>query len=136
LEGAPPGPLKIVMDATDLQFLDCTFRVATSFFTLMYIQERDHAKVFSEVFRVLKPGGRFLIWDAIVPQPLDEDKNIAAFGLLVKLPNEEIETGYGNLWPGEEHDVPYYVRLAENAGYNVVAQRQKDRVFRLELRKP
>ena len=124
------------MDATDLQFLDCTFRVATSFFTLMYIQERDHAKAFSEVFRVLKPGGRFLIWDAIFPQPLDEEKNIAAFGLLVKLPNEEIETGYGNLWPDEEHDVPYYVRLAEDAGFEVAVQKQSDRLLFLELLKP
>ena len=42
LEGAPAGPLKIVMDATDLQFLDGAFSAATSFFTLMYIKGSDH----------------------------------------------------------------------------------------------
>jgi len=38
LEEAPAGPLKIIMDARDLQFLDGTFSTATSFFTLMYIK--------------------------------------------------------------------------------------------------
>ena len=38
LAQAPPGPLKIVMDATDLKFLDGTFGTATSFFTLMYMK--------------------------------------------------------------------------------------------------
>ena len=67
LEEAPSGPLKIVMDATDLQFLDSTFLTATSFFTLMYVKASDHERVFSEVHRVLKLGGRFLVWDVILP---------------------------------------------------------------------
>jgi len=32
LEEAPDGPLKIIMDARDLQFLDNAFNTATSFF--------------------------------------------------------------------------------------------------------
>jgi len=67
LEEAPAGPLKIVMDARDLQFLDGTFQTATSFFTLMYIKAEDHRRVFEEVFRVVAPGGRFLVWDAVFP---------------------------------------------------------------------
>jgi ubiquinone/menaquinone biosynthesis C-methylase UbiE len=39
LADAPAGPLKIVMDATDLKFLDGSFATATSFYTLMYIPE-------------------------------------------------------------------------------------------------
>ncbi len=136
LEESPVGPLKIIMDARDLQFPDGTFSTATSFFTLMYIKGTDHEKVFSEVFRVLKSGGLFLIWDAIIPQRLDEDKDIAVLPLLVKLPNEEIDAMYGVLWPEEEQDLSYYVRLAENAGFNVVAQREKDGVLFLKLRKP
>jgi hypothetical protein len=43
LEGAPAGPLKIIMDATDLQFLDESFNTVTSFYTLMYIKgEEEH----------------------------------------------------------------------------------------------
>ena len=67
LEEAAAGPLKIVMDATDLQFLDGTFSTTTSFFTLMYIKGSDHEQVFGEVYRVLAPGGRFLIWDVVFP---------------------------------------------------------------------
>lgn len=59
LEGAAPGPLKVVMDARDLQFLDDTFAAATSFFTLMYIAGSDH-EVFAEVSRVLAPGAPVL----------------------------------------------------------------------------
>jgi ubiquinone/menaquinone biosynthesis C-methylase UbiE len=133
---APAGPLKGIMDARNLQFLDGTFHVATSFFSLMYMNGSDHAKVFSEVFRVLVPGGRFLVWDIALPQRLDPDKEIAVVPLLVKLPNEEINAGYGTLWPEEDQDLAYYVHLAEKAGFNLVAQTEKGRTFFLELRKP
>ena len=115
LEEAAAGPLKIIMDARDLQFLDCTFTVATSFFTLMYIKAPDHAKVFDEVFRVLTLGGRFLIWDVVLPQRLDQNKDIVAFPLLVKLRDEEVSTGYGCPWPDKEQDLAYYAQLAQDA---------------------
>lgn len=77
-----------------------------------------------------------MIWDVIFPQRLDDEKDIAVFPLLVRLPDEEITTGYGVLWSEEEQDVSYYVQLAERAGFGVVAQIEKERVFFLELRKP
>ena len=67
LEEAASGPLKIVMDARELQFLDSSFETVTAFFTLMYISESDHEKVFSEVHRILAPGGKFLIWEGLFP---------------------------------------------------------------------
>ncbi len=136
LEQAPAGPLKIVMDATDLRFLDGAFSAATSFFTLMYIKGSDHQKVFGEVFRVLQPGGRFFIWDVIFPLRLDPEKDVAVVSLLVKLPDEEITAGYGHLWPEKGRDLLYYVQLAENAGFSVATQREEGRVVFLELRKP
>ena len=45
LEEAADGPLKIVMDARDMLFLDDTVDVVTPFFTLMYIQASDRKKV-------------------------------------------------------------------------------------------
>ncbi len=137
LEGAAAGPLKIIMDATNLQFLDGTFSTAASFYTLMYIKGTDdHKKAFSEVFRVLTPDGRLLIWDVVFPPRFDEDKDIAVFPLTVQLPDEEIDAGYGVLWPEEGRDLSYYVGLAKNAGFEVVSQRESGQMFFLELRKP
>ncbi len=90
LAEAAPGPLKIAMDARDLQFLDESFAAATSFFTLMFIQELpDREKVMAEVFRVLKPGASFFIWDAIVPAQIDLDKDVFVIMLTVKLPDQQ-----------------------------------------------
>lgn len=136
LEEAPAGPLKIIMDATDLQFLDSAFATATSFCTLMYIKAPHQEKVFSEVFRVLRPGGRFLVWDVVLPRQLDEDKDVAVFPLEVKLPNEEVTAGYGVRWPEKEQDLAHYLLLAENAGFDVVEKWQDGRLLFLELRKP
>ena len=137
LEEAAPGPLKIVMDATDLQFLDESFSTVTSFYTLMYIKDIEtQRQVFAEVYRVLKEDGRFLIWDVILPHRETEDKDVAVFVLAVKLGKEVVETGYGMLWPKEGRGSSYYVELARSAGFEVVLQKEERRRLFLELRKP
>ena len=136
LQEAADGPLKIVMDARDMLFLDDTFDAVTSFFTLMYIKGSEHESVFAEVFRVLAPGGRFLIWDVDLPQCLDKDKDIVAFYLSIKLPDRGIETGYGTKWPERSQGLPYYEEIAKRAGFIVSARWGHGRVFHLELQKP
>jgi ubiquinone/menaquinone biosynthesis C-methylase UbiE len=136
LEEAAAGPLKIVMDARDLLFLDGAFDVVTSFFTLMYLAGTEHEKVFEEVFRVLASGGRFLIWDADIPQRLEEVQDVVAFYLTVRLPDREIETGYGTKWPTQAQGLPYYREMAERIGFSVSDEWENERVFYLELRKP
>jgi ubiquinone/menaquinone biosynthesis C-methylase UbiE len=136
LEEAPPGPLKIVMDARELNFLDEAFATVTSFFTMMYIAGPDHAKVFQEVFRVLKNGGKFLIWDGVLPVQLDDDKEIAAFLLRVKLPDEVVKTGYGTKWPTSEQNLEYYMSIARTTGFEIVETAEDDRMLFMKLRKP
>ena len=136
LEGTDDGPLKIVMDAGDMLFLDGAFDVVTSFFTLMYIEGSDHEKIFEEAFRVLVSGGRFLIWDVDLPQCSDEEKDIVAFYLTIKLPNREVETGYGTKWPEQRQGLPYYVEIAERVGFIASNHEESGRVFSLELQKP
>jgi SAM-dependent methyltransferase len=137
LEGAAAGPLKIVMDATDLQFLDESFKTATSFYTLMYIKEEEaHRQVFREVYRVLVSGGRFLIWDVILPGRVEAERDVAAFLLGVRVGGEEVETGYGMLWPEEGRGESYYEELAKSEGFEVVEQRGEGQRLFLEVRKP
>ena len=138
LEEAPPGPLKIIMDARELQFLDGAFATATAFFSLMYLKSRDdHQKVLAEVFRVLQPGGQFLLWDVSVPpRPKGEERDIYAAMLRVSVGDRTIETGYGQPWPPETRDLAYYLDLAIGAGFRKIEQRQDGRFIFLHLQKP
>ena len=135
LEGTPPGPLKIVMDARELKFLDNTFNTATVFFTFMYIASDDHQKVFEELHRVLKPGGRLLIWDVFFPALTDEKKNRALFWFKFILPEKEIRTGYGVRRPIKEQGLAHFKDLAEKSGFQVVSHKEKDQWFFLEVEK-
>jgi ubiquinone/menaquinone biosynthesis C-methylase UbiE len=139
LEEAPPGPLKIVMDAADLKFLDSTFDTVTAFFTLMYMPPDVRKKAFAEAFRVMKPGGRWLIWDAVIPTAMEEGTTGPAFFLTLKLPRETVRTGYATGWPAQPRDLAYYKSLAQEAGFRVAEEKEHGggfHTFFLELRKP
>jgi SAM-dependent methyltransferase len=133
---AASGPLKILMDARELKFMEGTFPLVTSFFTLMYIPGEDHEKVFAEVFRVLQPGGRFYLWDVSVTKCLDETTEYYLLMLGVQLPECEIDTGYGQLWPGEVRDLAYYRSLAVRAGFEVHSASEDCRMLAMEMQKP
>jgi SAM-dependent methyltransferase len=133
LAEAPAGPLKIVMDATDLKFLDGSFRTVTAFYMLMYVPQAQKQKVFEEAMRVLGPGGRFLIWDATIPARTDRSKEIVVFPLRIRLPRETVTTGYGCPWQDAARDAGYYAAMAVKAGFTVVARRESGRGFFLEL---
>ena len=131
----PPGPLKIVMDATDLKFLDESFGAVTSFFTLMYMSPEQHGKAIREAYRVLKPGGEMLIWDVELPVSPDPRKDLAMYPFIFRLPKETVETGYGTFFPKQPMDLPYYSRLAQAAGFVVQSRRTEGRTFHLVLKK-
>jgi len=137
LEEAPAGPLKIVMDARELGFLDASFPTVTAFFSFMYMANEDHRCVFEQVFRVLAPGGRFLIWDAVLPPRADRERDIAVVPVTVELPRGgEVSTRYGVRWPIAGRDAAYYPRLAAALGFEVVSEHVTDRHISIALRKP
>lgn len=137
LENAPSGNLKIVMDGRDLKFLDNSFNTAAIFYTLMYISAEDHEKVFQEVKRILKHGGRLLIWDVNLPVRKDDSKEFGVYKFKFVLPHKEINTGYGAKFPKMvDQNMPYYVNIALKMGFKVIAAKNNEPSFYLELQTP
>jgi ubiquinone/menaquinone biosynthesis C-methylase UbiE len=125
--------LKVLMDATDLRFLSKSFDVCTAFFCFMYIPNNKHLKVFREVYRVLKDHGKFLIWDVKIPEK-SGDYNIFVVRLKVRLPNEEVETGYGTKWD-KLQTIEYFKGLARKTKFKVIKEWSKSEIFYLEMEK-
>ena len=135
LESAPGEPLlKIVMDARDLKFTDKAFDTATVFFTFMYIAPADHAKVLQEIHRVLRPGGRLLIWDVVFPRKTDPGQAAVFYPLHIQLPAKTINTGYG-VRIAEGQGAEHFVELARTAGFEVVTRQDEAGWFHLELKR-
>ena len=138
LEEAPGEPLlKIVMDARELKFLDRTFATATVFFTFMYINPADHPKVLAEIHRVLRPGGRLLVWDVIFPKRTDPRQTSVVYPVHITLPGgEEVNTGYGvRLGDREGRGAAEFLDLATAAGFEVVTRQDNKGWYFVELKK-
>lgn len=93
LEETTNDAIKIVMDATKLEFVNTTFDLITLFYSLMYMPKEVQKQVIAETKKVLSPGGTLLIWDNEV-MPV-EDKDVHVTHLTVTLGDETIQTGYG-----------------------------------------
>ena len=132
LEETDNDALKIVMDASDLRFLDKSFDMVTSFFSLMYIPDKLHQKVFQEVYRVLKEGSEFHIWEVEISEK-DEEYEAFILSLEYSIRGNVTETGFGVRW--REQDLNYYKDLAEKSGFNVINHKINGQIFHLILSK-
>ena len=133
---AAEGPLKIVMDARDLKFLDASFNTATAFFSFMYIKtQEDQHKVLEQVWRVLKPGGYLHIWDIDLLESPETDKEFFIMWLRYKVGECEIGTGYAQRWPEEPRSEKYYITLAEDAGFRHTKTERNKHTFYLLFKK-
>jgi ubiquinone/menaquinone biosynthesis C-methylase UbiE len=135
LQEAAEGPLKIVMDGKDLKFLDNTFNTVTSFFVFMYIKKVDHEKVFQEVYRVMKPGGDLYIWDVFIPKYDGAGRDIYVMPIDIDVEGEQIETGYGTLWPEREQDIEYIQKLGIETAFKVVEKSVSGDTFYIRFKK-
>lgn len=135
LKEAAEGPLKIIMDARELKFLNETFDGITSFFTLMYIEKEYHYKVFEEIYRVLKDEGQFTIRDATIPKYSGGTKDIFLVPLEVNLKDKKISTTYGVLWDKAEQDINYYIELGKAVGFEVIMKEEMNRIYSIRFKK-
>jgi len=66
---------------------------------------------------------------------VDEKKDIAFFPLKIKLPDKQVETGYGVEWPPQEQGTDHFIELAKKVGFEVITQKDHEGWFFLELMK-
>ena len=134
LEEAVDGPLKIVMDARDLQFLDESFSTVTAFFTLMYIRQReDQLKILEEAWRVLKPNGTLHLWEVDLSERPQTDKEFYLVHLFYRISEEVTESGYGQRWPEEPRSEDHYITMAKEVGFRDTSIKRNKNTFYAKL---
>lgn len=111
--------LKIVMDATKLNFIDNQFDKATAFFSFMYISDLELKKVIPEVYRVLKVQGSFEIWDIEMPSIKKVEEDIFIAQLEVNSDEFSITTGYGVQLKEQDRTANYYKDILIDSGFRV-----------------
>ena len=134
LEAEDNEALKIIMDARNMDFLDNQFDLCTSFFTFMYLEKSDYEKVFKEVKRVLKPKGKFIIWDLSIPEKDRKDKDFYAVKLEVQFNNQKINTAYGTYWKENSQKFDEFVHLANKNKLEILKKDIDNHCFYLELK--
>ncbi len=108
--------LKIVMDATKLDFINNQFERATAFFTFMYMSDLEIKSAIGEIYRVLKDNGVFEIWDVEMPSISAIEEDIFIVQLDIKYEDKSVTTGYG-VQLKEEKNSKYISDLLIKGGF-------------------
>ncbi len=105
-----PGARLVQGDLTVLPFADAAFDAVVSFYAVIHVPRDDHAAVYAEVRRVLRPGGWTLLCLGARDNPGDLD--------------DESWLGAPMFW--SHWDAATNVRLVAEAGLDVVDRRILD----------
>ena len=127
--------LKIVMDATKLDFINNQFERATAFFSFMYMSDLEIKSAISEIYRVLKDNGVFEIWDIEMPSISDTEKDTFIAQLDIEYEDKTVTTGYG-VQLKEEHNSRYISDLLVKSGFKIEQLLlNENSAFYMEVRK-
>jgi len=131
LDEAPDCCSKLLMDATELKFSDCSFDNVTFFYTLMYMTADTQQKAICEAARVLRVGGLISIWDcninAAYPEPFIVDLDIHTG-------NDTIHTTYG-IVKKDTQSLDSIIDLVEHTGLNIVFLKEDNGQFQIQCTK-
>ena len=81
---------------------------------------------------MLKPGGRFLVWDVNLPALTDPARDVAIFYFRFLLPAREVMTGYGTLRTERARQADDYAKLWRDSGFELIAKRAQGRTYFME----
>lgn len=131
LDEAPCSCPKLLMDAASLAFADASFENVTFFYSLMYMNRPVQSAALADAVRVLKPGGRLLLWDCEItsayPEPFLAE-------LDVRWAQERICTTYGIVKP-DPQSMEDFLTLCRKNGLTLLKKKNGGGHFYLEFRK-
>lgn len=122
---------KLLMDAASLAFADASFENVTFFYSLMYMNRPVQSAAIAEAVRVLKPGGRLLLWDCEIacayPEPFLAE-------LDVRWVQERVCTTYGVV-KSDPQSMEDFLNLCRGNGLTLLKTETASGHFYLEFRK-
>lgn len=131
LDEAPCSCPKLLMDAASLAFADASFENVTFFYSLMYMNRPVQSAALAEAVRVLKPGGRLLLWDCEItsayPEPFLAELDI-------RWAQERVCTTYGVV-KSDPQSMEDFLNLCRGNGLTLLKTETASGHFYLEFRK-
>jgi ubiquinone/menaquinone biosynthesis C-methylase UbiE len=131
-EAKPKAPEAkwIIADARNLEFPNEHFDHATAFFSFMYMSNKDKEDIIREVKRVIKGGGEFWIWDAVIRKT----KGVFLIKIKVILPDKQVvKTAYGV--SSKVQKIDSISSLLEDEGFRVEIIESKKNWYFLKAKK-
>lgn len=130
LDEAPGGFTKLLMDARKLDFADGSFDNITFFYSLMFMDAKSRKIAAAEALRVLKTGGKLLVWDAEIEKAYPEAFTVE---LLIELGGERIKTTYGVISDIVNQTAEAAAALFTSFGAEAIRSESKNGQFYLEI---